>query len=188
MTNLLLRFFDILISSAGLVVLSPLFMVLILAGFFDTRSPIFRQVRIGRYEKPFVLFKFRTMKPGTRSVGTHLVESDAVTTYGKFLRKTKMDELPQLWNVLKGDMSLVGPRPCLDNQHELITYRRSYNVFSVRPGITGLAQINGVDMSDPEKLARIDARMLGRFGVGMYFLMLIKTLAGNGSGDNISDD
>src|SRR5690606_27450560 len=131
-----------------------------LVGLFDTGSPIFRQERVGRYRKPFVLVKFRTMKKNTASVASHLADASAVTPFGGFLRKTKLDELPQLWNVLKGEMSLVGPRPCLPNQYELIRERQLRGVFGVRPGITGLAQIQGVDMSAPVLLAEIDAQMV----------------------------
>src|SRR5215469_1490888 len=106
-------------------------------------SPLFRQARVGRHQKPFVLVKFRTMKPGTASVASHLVDVTSITRWGRFLRQTKLDELPQLWNVLKGEMSLVGPRPCLFNQEELIRERAQRGVFEARPGITGLAQIRG---------------------------------------------
>jgi len=100
------------------------------------------------------------MRPDTTSVASHLVDSSAITPLGRFLRRTKMDELPQLWNVLRGQMSLVGPRPCLLNQHELISEREACGVFVVRPGITGLAQIQGIEMSTPELLAITDAKML----------------------------
>ena len=96
-----------------------------------------------------------------------------------------MDELPQLWNVLKGDMSLVGPRPCLETQHELIEERSKRNVFSVRPGITGLAQVNDIDMSTPELLAETDAKMIASFSVKQYFYLIFLTLTGKGSGDRI---
>jgi len=105
-----------------------------------------------------------------------------------FLRRTKLDELPQLWNVLKGEMSLVGPRPCLFNQHELIAERESRGVFAVRPGITGLAQINGIDMSTPKLLAEVDARMLQDLGARTYFAYIIKTVTGEGRGDRIRQE
>ena len=100
------------------------------------------------------------MKLDTKDVATHLLDESQVTPVGTILRRTKLDELPQLWNVLKGDMSLVGPRPCLPTQKELIKARDNLRVFAVRPGITGLAQINGIDMSQPKLLAKTDARML----------------------------
>ncbi len=101
------------------------------------------------------------------------------------LRRTKLDELPQLWNVLKGEMSLVGPRPCLLNQHELIEERVKRGVFDVRPGITGLAQVNGIDMSTPKLLAETDARMLHANSIASYFRYIVLTVAGKGAGDRI---
>src|SRR5690606_6717009 len=133
----MLRFFDITFAALGLTLLSPVLLALSLLGFWDTGSPIFRQVRVGRAQKPFTLVKFRTMRPDTVSVATHLADANAVTPLGRFLRRTKLDELPQLWNVLKGEMSLVGPRPCLFNQEELIKERAARGVFDARPGITG---------------------------------------------------
>lgn len=127
------------------------------------------------------------MRPDTASVATHLADAAAVTPLGKFLRRSKLDELPQLWNVLKGEMSLVGPRPCLFNQKELIAERASRGVFTARPGITGLAQIQGIDMSTPRLLAETDARMLGELGVGAYFRYILKTVTGSGRGDRIKE-
>ncbi|MDO3377810.1 sugar transferase [Geoalkalibacter halelectricus] len=135
----MLRTLDILFSALGLLVGFPILAVITVIGFFDTGSPIFRQERVGRNKKPFVLVKFRTMKVGTASVASHLASSSAITPLGNFLRRTKIDELPQLWNVLKGEMSLVGPRPNLFNQEELIAERDKLGVYAVRPGITGLA-------------------------------------------------
>ena len=135
----------------GLVFGFPVLILLTLIGFFDTRSPVFRQVRVGRNQKPFALVKFRTMKLNTASVASHLASSSSITPFGHFLRRTKLDELPQLWNVLKGEMSLVGPRPGLFNQEELTASRDKRGVFEVRPGITGLSQVNEIDMSTPEK-------------------------------------
>jgi O-antigen biosynthesis protein WbqP len=121
---------------------------------------IFAQKRIGKDEKPFGCLKLRTMYLDTRPLPTHEVGEDAVTKAGRILRDLKLDELPQLWNVLKGEMSLVGPRPCLPSQKELIARRRALGVYSLRPGITGLAQVQGIDMSDPKKLAEKDAEYL----------------------------
>ena len=123
------------------------------------------------------------MKRDTASVASHLASASAITPFGKFLRRTKIDELPQLWNVLKGEMSLVGPRPCLFNQQELIDERESRGVLSVRPGITGLAQISKIDMSTPQLLAQTDARMIGELTVGKYFSYIVQTVCGKGSGD-----
>lgn len=176
---------DIVLSFIGLVVTAPFLMAVWAVGLFDTGSPLFRQERVGRHQKPFTLVKFRTMKPGTASVATHLADTSAVTGFGRFLRKSKLDELPQLWNVLKGDMSLVGPRPCLFSQHELIDERARRGVFSVRPGITGLAQVRGIDMSTPALLAETDSSMLTSFGLSDYFRYILLTLAGRGAGDRI---
>lgn len=179
----LIRVLDFSISVLGLLLLSPVLLVLLVCGWFDTGSPLFIQERVGRFQKRFYLVKFRTMSIGTQSVASHLAGSDSITSWGDFLRKTKLDELPQLWNVLKGDMSLVGPRPCLFSQIELIEYREQLDVFSVRPGITGLSQLSGVDMSTPEKLAQIDAKAIGELSLKRYFSDLLATALGKGSGD-----
>lgn len=179
------RIFDIAFSAAGLFFGMPIFLIIWVVCWVDTRSPIFRQERVGRNQKPFIVVKFRTMRPDTASVATHLADGSAVTSLGRFLRRTKLDELPQLWNVLKGDMSLVGPRPCLLNQTELISERELHGVFSVRPGITGLAQISGIDMSTPKLLAETDALMLKEMGLLVYFKYILKTVIGSGSGDRI---
>ena len=179
------RIFDVLLAFSGLIIGAPLFVLLVVLGWFDSGSPLFRQERVGRNQKPFTLLKFRTMQPDTASVATHLANVSAVTKYGHFLRRTKLDELPQLWNVFKGEMSLVGPRPCLFSQQELIAERASRGVFSTRPGITGLAQINGIDMSTPRLLAEVDARMLQDMDLRTYFQYIIKTATGAGRGDRI---
>ncbi len=181
----MLRFFDFILASIGLVVASPFLVVLMVVGLFDTGSPLFRQQRVGRYKKPFTLVKFRTMKSETAHVASHLADASAVTPLGRFLRRTKLDELPQLWNVLKGEMSLVGPRPCLFNQQDLIEARELLGVFAARPGITGRAQVNEIDMTTPALLAETDARMLASLGVKDYFRYIFLTLAGKGSGDRV---
>jgi lipopolysaccharide/colanic/teichoic acid biosynthesis glycosyltransferase len=181
----MIRFFDMLFSSLALILLSPVFFLLLLIGWIDNRSPIFFQVRVGRYQERFVLVKFRTMRSETASVATHLVDKSAVTSLGHFLRRTKLDELPQLWNVLKGDMSLVGPRPCLFNQAELIAERAKRGVFKARPGITGLAQIQGIDMSTPQLLAQTDAEMVDSLTVFTYFRFIMLTVLGRGAGDRV---
>jgi O-antigen biosynthesis protein WbqP len=184
----LIRLIDIVLSAIGILVLWPLLLVLYTAGYMDTGAPLFRQVRVGRDLQPFTLVKFRTMRPHTLSVATHFADPSAVTPFGRLLRRTKLDELPQLWNVLKGEMSLVGPRPCLFNQTELIEERAARGVFATRPGITGPAQINGIDMSTPKLLAETDARILEGFGVAAYFTYIIKTVTGAGRGDRIGRD
>ncbi len=179
----MLRVFDLVFSLMGLLLGSPALLVIYVAGLFDTGSPFFQQVRVGRNERPFTLLKFRTMRPETPSVASHLADISAITPLGLFLRRTKLDELPQLWNVLKGEMSLVGPRPCLFNQTELIGERASRGVFDVRPGITGLAQVNNIDMSTPKLLAETDAQMLKKLTLFAYFKYIFMTVGGKGSGD-----
>lgn len=181
----MMRFLDVVFSGIGLLLGLPLLALIYLVGLFDTGDPMFLQERVGRHQKPFVLVKFRTMRPDTASVATHLVDILAVTKAGHFLRRTKLDELPQLWNVLKGEMSLVGPRPCLFNQTDLIVERAALGVFERRPGITGLAQIQGIDMSTPKLLAETDALMLREMRIGAYFKYIIKTVIGYGHGDRI---
>ena len=181
----IMRIFDFLLSFFGLIFTSPLFLVIYCLGHFDTGEPIFRQERVGRDLRPFAMLKFRTMQADTLSVASHLVDISAITPLGTFLRRTKLDELPQLWNVLKGEMSLVGPRPCLFNQTELINERALLGVFSVRPGITGLAQVNNIDMSTPKLLAETDARMLRELTLSGYFKYIFMTVSGRGLGDAI---
>ena len=176
--SIVIRTLDILFSFLGLFLLLPLLAFVWLLVLFENPSPIFLQTRVGRRQKSFVLVKFRTMRPDTASVATHLVDVSAVTGTGRFLRLTKLDELPQLWNVLKGDMSLVGPRPCLFNQEELIAERARRGVFEARPGITGLAQIQGIDMSTPELLAKTDAEMLKSLNLIDYFRFIFLTVQG----------
>lgn len=182
---MLIRLLDIIFALCGLVFGFPVLVILTIIGLFDTGSPIFRQVRVGRYRKPFTLVKFRTMRKDTASVASHLASASAITPFGSFLRKTKLDELPQLWNVLWGDMSLVGPRPGLFNQEELTAARDKLGIYNARPGITGLAQVNEIDMSTPELLAETDAKMLESLTLTDYFKYIFMTVAGKGSGDRI---
>lgn len=183
----LLRLFDVVFSFVGLTVGLPILLVLVLAGYFDTGSPLFRQQRVGRRQRAFTLVKLRTMRLDTASVASHEADVSAITPLGRFMRKTKLDELPQLWNVLKGEMSLVGPRPGLFNQEALTAARDKQGVFAARPGITGLAQVNGIDMSTPELLAETDRRMLETLGVGSYFKYILQTVTGGGSGDAVKE-
>lgn len=183
----MIRVLDILFSFSGLVLGFPVLFVLYVIGLFDTGSPLFFQQRVGRQQKPFTLVKFRTMKKDTASVATHLASSSSITPFGAFLRKTKLDELPQLWNVLKGEMSLVGPRPGLYNQQELLDERDALGVYAVRPGITGLAQVNEIDMSTPQLLAETDAQMIAGLTVRDYFKYIFMTIAGKGSGDRVQN-
>ncbi|GLQ74565.1 sugar transferase [Vibrio penaeicida] len=182
-----LRILDFLFAIIGLIVLWPVLLIVYIVGLFDTGAPVFRQERVGKNLKPFTLIKFRTMPVETKSVATHLVNASSVTKLGSFLRKTKLDELPQLINVVKGEMSLVGPRPCLFNQSELIEKRSELHVFDVLPGITGLAQVNQVDMSTPEKLSQLDSEMIKTISVRNYFRYILQTVSGKGSGDRVRE-
>jgi len=184
----MVRIFDILFSFFGLVLLSPILIVLMIFGYFDTGSPIFRQQRVGKGKQPFRLIKFRSMHVNAPSVATHLASASSITPFGSFLRKSKLDELPQLWNVFVGDMSLVGPRPNLFNQDELIQERDSRGVYSVRPGITGLAQINKIDMSTPQLLAETDAKMIQELNTLNYFKYIFLTVFDKGFGDRIVNE
>jgi len=179
------RFFDFTFALLGLIFAFPVLLAIYVLGLFDTGSPLFRQERVGRHQKPFVLVKFRTMKIDTASVASHLASSASITRMGAFLRKTKLDELPQLWNVLKGEMSLVGPRPGLFNQQELTTERAQRGVFDVRPGITGLAQVSDIDMSTPKLLAETDQRMIRELTLAHYFKYILMTVLGKGAGDRV---
>jgi lipopolysaccharide/colanic/teichoic acid biosynthesis glycosyltransferase len=179
----MIRFFDLFFSFLGLLFGLPILVTIYILGLFDTGSPLFFQERVGQHQKSFILIKFRTMNKETVSIASHLVASKAVTPLGKILRKTKIDELPQLWNVLKGEMSLVGPRPNLFNQTELIAARAELGVFNVRPGITGLAQIKNIDMSTPQLLASIDKIMIDSMSIPNYFKFIVVTIFGKGSGD-----
>ncbi|MBA2058337.1 sugar transferase [Psychrobacter cryohalolentis] len=176
---------DIVFSATGLVVASPLLISATAIGYLDTGSPLFIQERVGKDQKPFKLIKFRTMKVSTESVASHLVDNTSITKLGKVLRKTKLDELPQLINVLKGEMSLVGPRPNLFNQKELIAARDKMGVYEVLPGITGLAQLSGIDMSTPERLAKKDKEMIDNLNLKNYFSYILSTALGKGSGDAV---
>lgn len=181
----MIRTIDFTAALFGLLFLWPILIVVTLIGFFDTGSPIFVQTRVGKDKKPFKLIKFRTMSLGTKSVGSHLADTSSITNLGSFLRRTKIDELPQLINVLKGEMSLVGPRPNLFNQEELIKERDLNGVYEVLPGITGLAQVQNIDMSTPEILAKTDREMIETLTLNKYFEYIFKTIKGSGAGDAI---
>lgn len=180
------RVFDAFASVPAIVVLSPLALIIAVAIRIESKGPvIFRQKRVGKNGNPFVLYKFRSMRVETDDVPTHLVPASSLTRTGGLIRRLKLDELPQLLNVVKGDMSLVGPRPCLPSQTELIGHRRALGVLTLRPGITGPAQVVGIDMSDPELLARTDAEYLGCGSIGYDLKCILATVSGGGSGDRI---
>ena len=178
------RLFDIV---ACCILGIPAIILFLVAAFLLKREEsgpvLFKQIRIGRGERLFTLYKVRTMSVGTANVASHQVDIDRITKAGRLLRKTKLDEIPQLWNVLRGEMSLVGPRPCLPNQTELVEERRLRGVFTMRPGITGLAQIRNIDMSTPELLARTDAEYGRNRSIRNDLSILFATVAGKGSGD-----
>ena len=172
----MIRILDFLFSFFGLILLSPILILIFVIGLFENGSPLFIQKRVGCNLKSFSLIKFRTMPVGVRSAGTHLLKDIKLTSFGNFLRRTKLDEIPQLLNVLFGDMSLVGPRPCLFNQKKLISERKKRRVFKVRPGITGLAPINDIDMKTPTLLAKTDQKMIKNMSLYNYFYYIFKTI------------
>ncbi len=182
-----MRAFDFVLAFVGIIVMAPIMVVIYVVLKVTSGSPIFKQERVGLNRQPFILYKFRTMRPETASIPTHLVDPTAVTRFGKDLRRFKLDELPQIFNVLIGNMSFVGPRPCLFNQNDLIDERGQRGVFEVRPGITGLAQIRAIDMSTPRLLAETDSQMIKTMSVGFYFKIIFMTLIGSGSGDRTRD-
>ena len=181
----MIRTLDLFLASVGIIVSMPLLTIIFVVLLFENGSPVFKQKRLGRYKQEFVLLKFRTMPRSTGTMATHEVTGVRISSIGKFLRSTKVDELPQLLNVLKGEMSLVGPRPCLTSQADLICERDKRDVFDWLPGITGLAQVKNVDMSDPVKCAQLDAYMLEALDLRFYLKIIIKTAIGKGFGDKM---
>ena len=180
------RVFDILVASILLILLLPPLLVLAAVIRFKLGTPIlFSQIRPGLNGNPFKLYKFRTMTNALDADGNLLTDEDRLTPFGRLLRRTSLDELPELWNVLRGDMSLVGPRPNLFNQTELIAERGKRGVYGVRPGITGLAQIHKIDMSTPLLLAETDARMILHLNVWNFFKYIFLTVFGKGFGDRV---
>lgn len=178
------RAFDLLTAMVLFIATLPVMVIVVLVIKRTSAGPaIFSQTRVGRNEKPFCCLKFRTMATGTPNVSSHEASNAWITPTGKLLRKTKLDELPQLLNVIRGEMSLVGPRPCLPTQTELIEMRRARRVFQVRPGITGSAQLAGIDMSDPERLATVDSQYIASRSFVVDLEILIRTALGKGSGD-----
>lgn len=176
---------DKIISGVALVVMFPVILGVTVVVFVIHGSPIFKQQRIGRDGKKFYLYKFRTMPVDTPSCPTHQLAKVQMDKVSLTLRRFKLDELPQLVNVLRGEMSLVGPRPCLPSQIDLIEARTNKRLLRYQPGITGLAQIQGVDMSEPELLAEIDAKMMTELTLASYFRYLVLTLLGRGRGDRL---
>ena len=173
------RTMDIVSSLVGLILLSPLFLLVAILIKLDSKGPIiFKQIRIGKNSKPFYIYKFRSMKIDAPNLSTEefINASDFTTKVGKFIRKTSIDELPQLVNILKGDMSIVGPRPVIEREVRLLELRKECNVDSILPGITGLAQINGRDnIYDYEKL-KYDFEYLSKRNLVLDIKIIINTV------------
>ena len=165
------RILDILLSGCGVIILSPLYLILAIAIKIDDPGPIFfRQKRVGLHKTHFQILKFRTMKMCTpHDVPTHQLQNPEqyITKVGKFLRKTSLDELPQIFNIFKGEMSIVGPRPALWNQDDLVAEREKYGANDVTPGLTGWAQINGRDELEIPVKAKLDGEYVKKYGLGM---------------------
>lgn len=171
------RLFDLAVAVLLLLPVTAVVLVLALVVRLGSPgAPIFSQGRVGRGERLFLCRKLRSMRSGTPSVATHDAPRDAVTPVGRVLRKFKLDELPQIWNVVKGEMSLVGPRPCLASQAELVRHRRDRGVFRLRPGITGLAQLRGIDMSTPGPCAEADAEYTATATLALDLRLLAATV------------
>lgn len=182
------RGIDIILSGLAIIILSPVLLVLCLAIKVDSRGPIlFKQKRIGIHKTYFWIYKFRTMRTDTpKDMPTHLLANPEqyITKVGKFLRKTSLDELPQIFNIFKGEMSIVGPRPALWNQEDLIAERDKYGANDVTPGLTGWAQINGRDELEIPVKAKLDGEYVQKFGFGMdlrcFFGTFVSVLKGDG--------
>ena len=174
--NLSIRFFDCTLSLIALVVLAFPLLLLTALLLFESSRPLIFQERYGQNKEVFRIIKLRTMRVGTGSFPTHLVPDNAITPLGRILRSLKIDEIPQLANVLLGQMSIVGPRPNLPSQQSVIEERDRLGVYRWRPGITGRAQIAGVDMSQPRKLADIDLHMMKDITLRSYLTIVIQSL------------
>jgi O-antigen biosynthesis protein WbqP len=173
------RLFDLVLGLIAAVPALPV--VLVCAAAIRLTSPgpaIFRQERVGRHGKPFICLKLRSMRAGTGDAPSHETGAAAITPFGRWLRRLKLDELPQLWNVIAGEMSLVGPRPCLPSQSELIAARSSLGVDRIRPGITGVSQVAGLDMSEPQRLAAMDATYLADMSIARDIGLIVQTFSG----------
>lgn len=180
MYKIVKRILDVLLSLLGLIILSPLFLLLIIAIKIDSIGPIlFKQKRVGIHKTYFNIYKFRTMKLETpKDTPTHMLSNPEqyITKVGKFLRKTSLDELPQIINILKGDMSIIGPRPALWNQDDLIAERDKYGANDVMPGLTGWAQVNGRDELEISVKARLDGEYVKHLGFRFDCICFFKTI------------
>jgi O-antigen biosynthesis protein WbqP len=170
---------DLILAVLVAPIAVPLVCALALVIRMESKGPaIFSQIRVGRHGRQFLCRKLRTMYADTPSAPTHEMDSAAITSSGRVLRRWKLDELPQLWNVMRGEMSLVGPRPCLPIQEDLIGRRSRLGVLALRPGLTGLAQVRGIDMSSPELCAAADAEYLASQSLGLDLKIMALTLTG----------
>lgn len=181
------RGFDILSSLIAIVLFSPILLILAIIVKFTSPGPIlFKQRRIGKDNEQFMIYKFRTMRIDTPNIATHLLKNPEqyITAVGKFMRKTSLDELPQLFNILKGEMSVVGPRPALYNQYDLIEMRTKANVHTVRPGLTGLAQVSGRDELENEQKVYFDQQYVQKqsffFDLKLIILTVVKVFKSEG--------
>lgn len=183
------RIFDVILSFLGLIVLSPVFLILIIAIKIDSKGPIlFKQKRIGIHKNHFNILKFRTMRIDTpKDTPTHLLENPEqwITKVGKFLRKTSLDELPQIWNIFIGQMSIIGPRPALWNQYDLVDERDKYGANDVPPGLTGLAQINGRDELPIKVKAKLDGEYVEKIGFWMDVKCFFGTIISVAKSDGV---
>lgn len=181
-----MRIIDLIISITVIVIFSWLLLLIAIWIKLESKGPaIFRQERIGLNAKTFTCYKFRTMYIDTQDLASHMVSASQITKCGQFLRKTKLDELPQVWNILFNEMAFVGPRPCLESQKQLIKERNQRNILTIKPGITGWSQINGIDMSDPVILAQSDAVYLSHRSILFDIKIMILTFLGKGMGDRV---
>jgi len=180
MYHIVKRILDVLVSLSALIILSPLFLVLGICIRLESKGPVFfRQKRIGRRHKHFYIFKFRTMRADTpKDVPTHMMENPEqyVTKTGRFLRRTSLDELPQLINILRGEMSIVGPRPALWNQYDLVRLREDSGANKVRPGLTGWAQVNGRDELPIPIKARLDGEYIEKMSLAFDWKIIKMTI------------
>jgi lipopolysaccharide/colanic/teichoic acid biosynthesis glycosyltransferase len=181
------RFVDLAFATSVTFVLWPVLLSAWIAVKISSRGPaIFKQTRVGLHGSQFNCYKFRTMLVGTKQAASHEVGQAAITAVGKVLRRTKIDELPQIINIFRNEMSVVGPRPCLPTQTDLITARKNLGVYFAKPGITGLAQIKGIDMSTPNRLAVVDAEYIAKRTLMLDAWLICSTLLGRGQGDAAS--
>lgn len=182
------RTIDLAVAVPATLIALPICLLLFIVIRLESRgNPLFIQWRVGRRQKPFRMLKLRTMRATAAHVPSHEVEPFQITRLGRFLRRLKLDELPQLWNVVTGRMSLVGPRPCLLSQRELIAAREELGLFDHPPGVTGPAQLQNIDMSEPKRLAQVEHAYFVRATPWTDLLIIIKTFSGRGAGDAAPD-